>query len=501
MAHRFLCGSGFLGIVATVCGACGDVRPPPSFSPLVEESGSSLDAVPRVARLRVSGVEGIVAEDVWVVEGEVTSVSEGRLRRGDVPQTVQDSRVPAAVWAEGDEFIVAPSVVLGDEQTYTISAIGFGNLGRFSVVDDERPVLALWTEPPVHVGQEVVYCAGAPPRVEGGAGEGAAPATDGTTTLAGLGAEGLAADRCIRYVVQSSERDFVVPPTSAGDWLIEPRPLPLVELPAELSSGGEVPEEIQGDQAIRDPCSRDSQLGFSGGCAELVPGALALHLEAGSYYFELLDTDDRQQLLVQVSEPETHHLGPLGPRQSYTLTSLRFASADSSTPDPSTTHSFTAGRPAPRFVLTEALADPFGAEPESEWVEIVNVGSGAGPLADLQLWDSGGGVTLPDVDLGVGEVGLIVTPHFAFESDVVPAPDSVPIVVESLGENGLRNSGEEVQLRSPSGQVLSAIPAHSSAAGKSVARVSAWAADSATSFFVSDPPTPGVFPPTHGSAD
>ena len=57
------------------------------------------------------------------------------------------------------------------------------------------------------------------------------------------------------------------------------------------------------------------------------------------------------------------------------------------------------GAPKARFILNEVLANPLGAEPDSEWIEVVNVGLAAGSLLGLALEDSGGSVLLPDIEL------------------------------------------------------------------------------------------------------
>jgi hypothetical protein len=140
------------------------------------------------------------------------------------------------------------------------------------------------------------------------------------------------------------------------------------------------------------------------------------------------------------------------------------------------------GPAAPRFVLTEVLADAAGPEPQGEWVEVQNIGTKPGSLEAFELWDEAGGVALPSVVLAPQQFGLVVRDDFAVGPDHVPEAAAVPIVVPTIGKNGLRNSGERVELRDPAGTVQSLMLPLPSSEGVSVARVDAWAPDVLSSF-------------------
>jgi hypothetical protein len=218
---------------------------------------------------------------------------------------------------------------------------------------------------------------------------------------------------------------------------------------------------------------------------------------APGYYFLSLTreghSEETKHLLLMAESEVSHAFGPLLSDTNYLLEINRFFPGGLPLASDPESLEFYSGAPAPRFIHTEVLADPLGSEPAAEWVVVMNVGTSAGTLKDLQLWDSGGGVPLPDVVLEPAGLGLIVRADFSFQSDVVPHSECAAVVVPTLGENGLRNSGEEVSLRTAEGRMLSSIPVVSAGAGQSVARVDPWSSDEADSFEVRRPPEPGVF--------
>jgi Big-like domain-containing protein len=114
--------------------------------------------------------------------------------------------------------------------------------------------------------------------------------------------------------------------------------------------------------------------------------------------------------------------------------------------------------PGPKLVVTEVLANPVGAEPAQEWVEVANLDDAAVPLLDLSFADEGGEDELPDVTLPPGAVALIVSQSYdpLEGSDPPPGPEAILVrVTGSLGQSGLRNSGERVEIRDAAGTVLS----------------------------------------------
>jgi hypothetical protein len=133
---------------------------------------------------------------------------------------------------------------------------------------------------------------------------------------------------------------------------------------------------------------------------------------------------------------------------------------------------FHTGAARARWVLNELLANPLGAEPAEEWVELVNGSAAPASLSGLSLSDAGGQVLLPDVIVEPGEHVVLVSEAFSDSVQDVPVEPSVRLVrLPQLGKSGLSNSGEPLELRSADGGVLSRFPAlPSKHAGVSLAR-------------------------------
>jgi hypothetical protein len=108
------------------------------------------------------------------------------------------------------------------------------------------------------------------------------------------------------------------------------------------------------------------------------------------------------------------------------------------------------------------LANPAGAEPSQEFVEIINLGPTPVELGGWWLTDDPGreGDPLPPVSLAPGAVGLVVPsgydPHAGADPAPAPAAVLIPLPSGTLGSGGLSNSGEPVLLLTPQGQVASA---------------------------------------------
>jgi hypothetical protein len=154
------------------------------------------------------------------------------------------------------------------------------------------------------------------------------------------------------------------------------------------------------------------------------------------------------------------------------------------------------GAPRPHIVINEVLANPLGAEPAQEWIEIYNDGASAVELAGFVLSDSAGPSTLPAHLLAPGAFVILAREDFAKDdgSDV-PIPAGVTVLgLGTLGKNGLTNSGERLELRTPLGELTSVFPAAPKPKpGISVARRAPSALDSdASSFAYHD--SPGASP-------
>jgi hypothetical protein len=443
------------------------------------QSGASLASLPRVERLVLGGAEQIPLEDLWLVLGEIGSSTEGRVKRRDPPASLEAARQSVFSYREGEETTIAPSGVLAPGATYSILALGVGVIGSATVAIDSTPLLRHWGGGWVLEGEPLLYCWGEPPMDELTNSD-LLPAISGSETNGvrlGVDESEFGKDLCVRVEPEVQVDGFVLPPTSVGGWLLDP--LPLSVRPAAESEEQACDLKCTGN-TVTGACVRHEQGVF---LVEFCPGAYLLSAREAS------SVDDKiHYSLLSRAASRTTVVGPLRPDELYTIT---IASLDAKEIIPETLE-LRSGAADARLVLTEVLIDPLGSEPQSEWIEIQNVGTLPGSLLGLEIWDDSGGTPLPDLKLQAGQVGLIVREDFRVGADIVPAEDALPIVVAQIGQNGLRNTGEEVSLRDSEGNVLSKIPAKSRPEGVSSLRISPWAADNEQSFI--EHPAPGASP-------
>lgn len=137
-------------------------------------------------------------------------------------------------------------------------------------------------------------------------------------------------------------------------------------------------------------------------------------------------------------------------------------------------------RTTPRMhhvVINEVMADPVGAEPDQEWVELYNDGPTAVDLHGWTLADNGQGVVLPAYEIAPSGYLLLVNDTYVRqpEIDVVPDADAPLLRLPILGTSGLSNSGETLRLTDQSRIVVSSFPGiPKPTSGVSVARRAPW---------------------------
>jgi hypothetical protein len=103
----------------------------------------------------------------------------------------------------------------------------------------------------------------------------------------------------------------------------------------------------------------------------------------------------------------------------------------------------------PPLVITEVLANPAGAEPTQEYVEVRNLGAEDLTTDALLIQDSRGGDALPPATIPGGAYALVVTSGYdpASAADPPPRAGTLLLRVDSrIGTDGLSNSGEAVRL-------------------------------------------------------
>jgi hypothetical protein len=156
--------------------------------------------------------------------------------------------------------------------------------------------------------------------------------------------------------------------------------------------------------------------------------------------------------------------------------------------------------------ITEVLADPLGAEPAQEFVEVVNLGNSEADLSGWMIDDNGDsdGDPIPEgAILGAGQVGLLVAPDYdpGSAEDPPPAPAALVIHLDSsIASSGLKNSeAETVELYDEIGGLVSCYQGQAGdpKEGRSAVRLTAELPDGDALAWELEPgggSTPGVAP-------
>ncbi len=490
-AFRGFLWIGWWLLSCSALGACGPTLEPELGHASVDVSsmdGRPLDASSPAPRLRLEladvGRATELFDNVRLIEGELSSYAEGHLRDGELTASLLEREVALSVWSVGDALLVQPARFLDSGVTYTLAASGFGELASLVVGSEAFRLLPhVWPEA-LTPGGSAVYCADGEPLEtalwQSSDSTALAPSGMSSEVLEGVGLEAVDAGRCVTLVMPAGlGDDFVLPPIPAADLssaaeetdltlsLFDPRPLAVVNRSARVNS----------------PSSEcTTQLGPA--CASFVGTELLLEgAPPGAWALRATNRDTGAAVTAfsafTAGSRVAFHGFDAG--ATYVVSATYF---DTLGRTAQAVAELAAGAPSARFVLNEVLANALGAEPESEWIEVVNVGLVTASLEGMSLQDSGGSVPLPAVELAPGEFGLIVGGDYsAVGADVVPNRTAVPIVVPRVGQGGLANSGEPLRLVNAAGEVLSSVPAlAASRPGISWARRDPWAPDAPESF-------------------
>lgn len=110
---------------------------------------------------------------------------------------------------------------------------------------------------------------------------------------------------------------------------------------------------------------------------------------------------------------------------------------------------------ATEVAITELLANPFGSDSRGEWVELFNYGAATASLGEWRLEDEGrASATLPVVELPAGGYLIVARDKSAFEAAWLGGRGDERIIEIASGSLGLTNSGDELRLVSPGGDVV-----------------------------------------------
>ena len=445
-----------LSFVAWVAG-CGPTPPERPTLPVVTvvaEPDAPLQAVPRVVRLRVSGL-AVPPAGVFLFEGALSSYHEGRVRSAEFPATLVERLIPVTAFeSQGDAaVVVAPTRPLHAGASYTLAAVGEGTLATVVVESTDGAPFAerIFPPPGSPGGTRWVYCGG---RLDARRDVLLQPGARRAVVTPGV-ADGAAPDApCFRLDVGSGASDTaIVPPPRVGDVAVDPSPVLLGP------SGPAAPLHCTGAEAP-----------FGPACVTLYDDRAVVRSPA-------------EPLVWAVRIDESTRVVATSAGGRFVVTGLPPASrvrawgvvADGAGRETSIETTLVTHAPAPHLVVNEVLANPGGPEPAQEWVELVNDGDRAESLAGFTLGDDDGESVLPALTLEPGAFALVVPDGFDAGSHLdVPAREGTFIVrVPRLGQSGLSNSGERVTLRTPGGVVASSFPPIGApASGVSIARCS-----------------------------
>lgn len=420
----------------------------------------------------VGAARAIPSEELWVVEGEVSSAQLSALQRKEPSKTLMERRVPARAFVRGDDVVIAPEraftpgvVTVASAEPRWTASFEVGEHGAF-------PLLARAWPPPGAPGQPSawVFCGDA---VTGEPAETLLAPANVTGAF-----EGWIDPRCVKFTGEALDAGFVVPPA----WIVcDGTPCALE--PGALDAG---------PLAIAEALACETgEISFGLGCAAVADDRLIVRAPALPLYWmvaidgaEILSSSPRAagaRFVIRGLTPSTD-------------VPLVVRTLDASGVERVDLVRVSTAAPAPHVVLSEVYANPVGAEPTQEWIELYNDGFVEVSLAGVRLEDAGGEAVLPDLLLAPG--AFVVLAMEAFELDDgfdTPTPATCPLArLEALGKNGLSNSGEPLTLTGPSGEVWSRFrPLAASKPGESAIRTTPDAFDDdATAFAMTAHVTP-----------
>ncbi|MEI9939666.1 MAG: lamin tail domain-containing protein [Pseudomonadota bacterium] len=464
-----------LSLAFLPCGGCAAPVPEstaPDDAAVRFDPSSAVDQVSNVVHVHLASPT-LSSGTLSLFEGTLSSYYLGKFKHGEVPSALASRQVPLVSWRSAGELVVAPLRPLAIGPYSLVSPDGLAAEFKVGVV---RPVLERWWPPAASPGspQFALYC-----RPESGAAE--LPSSGSlvfepeqwTVDLApGIDQDGLFAERCSHFESEHALAPGAiwVPPPVVGDWALAPAIFSSAEPEAAASLNCE-----------------SGELELGAGCASVADDRVTVRTPKAAL---LWIVHTARGALVEVSaggNPLT--IDGLVPDAQEHLWGSTHDLAGAARTFELELHTAPARE---RTILNEALADPLGPEPQSEWVELLNDGTLAVDLAQYSLQDGGGRTPLPHATLAPHEFALLVRDDFASNSsDQPPVAGARLIRLPALGKSGLSNAGERLSLVDSAGVERSVLPALVGKAGQSLARRSPASEDSNPQAFSFGTPTPG----------
>lgn len=441
----------------------------------VKVDPAPVDGVSPLARFGFELPIGTPLESLRLYQGELSEYHQQRITKADLPNTLLEREVAVMTWPDTVEDAGGVQQVLSQAQlpldpgaSYSWALLGQGPLLSFAV-GQKQPIRwrRLWPAPGAGFWGYAAYChesegnmlghdAGIPSVSAAALEMVFEPGSHRVTAQRGLGVLDVAQDECLHLQIADDPLpELLVPPVTVAGALLDPAPL----------------QTKLGEPVLPVICEE--------GWQQLGPGCVRVEddrITVGSPPAPALWVLHTAELRFHAVAQGAFTVRGFAPGQQQDLDFVAFLSDGQR-------HQgrvrVTMDSPRSHVIINEVLANPLGAEPAQEWLELYNDGSAAVELSGWVLSDGVGESVLPAQLLGAGEYLVITSEQYVSGGeDVSFAEGAIIVRVPSLGANGLSNSGEEVQLVSASGQVQSRFAARgTSTGGVSVARVTPEAPD------------------------
>jgi len=401
------------------------------------------------------------SDDIALVKGKLSNRELKDLQTGDESSALQERLVPFLAWNDDDSLHIAPQAWIEPGEILTIGAPFGGWTHTFRIEDpDAAPRLQrVW--PPIDAassGTFAVWCLAVPARGEARS-AGRTLALEPGPVLGRLrtgSLEGIGRD-CVSW-------EALDPPMGP----IAPPPFALLEdgLTARVDPTPIVPSWV--DETGSHAGCGAGRVPIGPACARVMDDRIEVSLDSGAWWFAV-----RAGAMVRAGPLSRE--APMIWRNLTPSTELAWEAygADLRGDKRAWQGRLRTEAPMAHVVINEVMANPSGAEPEQEWVELYNDGALGVDLEGWIIEDPGGVATLPSGRLEPGRFALVVNEGFREDTwpDPAPAEGAVILRVPKLGNQGLSNGGEPLQLKDVTGRTMSGfLPRASPKAGQSIAR-------------------------------
>ncbi len=454
------------------------------------EPDSPFDDAPRVLRVEIAPPAGETVDParLFFVRGHVGPAHVRQVENEDLSAALTERLLPVIAFSRDGTGVLAPLLTLEPGATYGVLS-GSPPLGLDLHISetDEAPLLdRVWPPPDTPgAGPFAIFCGPTPLSIEA-----ASLDLDPTAIPAAflLGAAARTGSGCLRLdasapaLALSEDTPGALSPPFVASTDGAPHRLAPVTIPL---LGAPPPAPVT-------PLACDAgEIAFGPGCARIEDDRLRVATPETPLLWAVR-TGAGAETIRATAALEPWVLLGLPPAQQV---DVEVAVVDLAGRVHATSLTITTAPPMPHVLLSEVLANPIGAEPDQEWVELYNDGLAEADLTGFTLADIGGVTALPPAVLPPGAFALVVNEPFVEDDELDPPPAKGTLLlrVPKLGKTGLKNDGEPLKLLDAKGAVVSRFPATpKTKAGESLSRISPSAPDGAPSSFEAGSPTPGA---------